>query len=227
MGKKFAVSAVLVIGLGVTGAVAYDPARAAWQNFRMCQAQSEVIERDGAVVHLTDGSPQTVVLGDSYTAGDGLTSLDDRWAEHLGYAQGWSVDVDGVGSTGFLNGGACGDKQFSARLDGVLAAGPDVLIIQGGVNDWQQSPADVRAAASDLLDRAKDVPRVVVVGPAPAPSRGDLAAVDDALAAAAESSQREYISALGWDLEFLPDRLHMTPAGHAEYADRVAASLQR
>ncbi|MDR7081449.1 lysophospholipase L1-like esterase [Arthrobacter ginsengisoli] len=42
---------------------------------------------------------------------------------------------------------------------------------------------------------------------------------------AAKAKGAQYVSALDWDLEFLPDRLHLTPAGHARFASLVAAEL--
>jgi acyl-CoA thioesterase-1 len=67
---------------------------------------------------------------------------------------------------------------------------------------------------------------VVIVGPVDAPGRDGEAAVDRALSKAAKASGRQYVSALDWDLEFLPDRAHLTPAGHATFAANVASALK-
>lgn len=69
--------------------------------------------------------------------------------------------------------------------------------------------------------------RLVVVGPAGAPSRA--AYVDRVDALLAELSARHdvaYLSALDVDLDYLDDRLHLTPAGHAAFGDWVAAGVR-
>ena len=66
---------------------------------------------------------------------------------------------------------------------------------------------------------------MVVVGPANAPSKRGLEDIDAALRTAATENGRQYVSALGWDLEFVPDNLHLTPAGHAAYAEQAAKAI--
>jgi acyl-CoA thioesterase-1 len=166
------------------------------------------------------------VLGDSYTEGYLLDDPTRGWAYSLVKAQGWDATLDGIPSTGFVNESACGGDSFKARVRELTAA--NLLIVQGGVNDFRKDPADVEAAADNVLRMANSVKRVVVIGPAPAPERRDkLAAIDASLAAVAKLNNREYISALGWsDLEFLPDGVHLTEAGHARFAAHVAAALE-
>ena len=83
------------------------------------------------------------------------------------------------------------------------------------------------APGSSALLAAVAGHRLVVVGPAGAPSRA--AYVDRVDALLAELSARHgvaYLSALDVDLDYLDDRLHLTPAGHAVFGDWVAAGVR-
>jgi len=177
----------------------------------------EAVKQQLPIIHVSDAS--VAVLGDSYTAGDGLEDRRQGWAYAVG------SDLAGVGRTGFVNGGYCGNHSYGERLGSVLALNPQTLIIQGGLNDWE-TPEEVADAAADVLRRAGTVPRVVVVGPPDVPGRDGEAAVDQALRAAASMSDAEYVSALDWELEFLPDATHLTVAGHAAFAANVASALK-
>jgi acyl-CoA thioesterase-1 len=67
---------------------------------------------------------------------------------------------------------------------------------------------------------------VVVVGPATAPSRaGAVPHLDALLAALAKRHDFAYVSTAGLDLPYLRDRLHLTPAGHAEFGDYVESRV--
>ena len=91
------------------------------------------------------------------------------------------------------------------------------------VND--QPYAAVRSGFDLLMSRlaGRDV---VVVGPAPAPRRLTGARrVDGWLAALSRSHGVDYVSSIHEALPYLPDRLHLTPAGHRTYGDFVARHL--
>lgn len=211
-------AAVVVLVLGIGAGCAWYFMRPALAAAQLCDVIKGRIEKDGPVVHVSDANPTTAIIGDSYTAGDGLPDRSKRWAQSVG------TDIDGIGMTGFTNGGYCGHQTFSERIGDVLATRPDTLIVQGGLNDWEH-PEQVQPAAVYLMSQVKDVRRVVIVGPVDAPGREGEEAVDTALARAAKVTGREYISALDWDLPFLPDKTHLTPDGHAEYAQHVRESM--
>ena len=217
-GSRFVASFIASLVVLAGGAAAAVQVKDNVTNGQRCEAIQSRIAETGEVVQ-GRGAAGTVVLGDSYAAGDWLEDRSQGWA----YAV--AEDAAGIGMTGYTNGGYCGDGSFSERLRSVTDLHPSTLIIQGGLNDSEASAHQIEAAASDLLDRVEDIDRVVIIGPTNAPAKSDLAKVDRALAAAAADHEREYISALDWDLEFLPDRLHLTPAGHAEFAELVKASL--
>jgi acyl-CoA thioesterase-1 len=65
-----------------------------------------------------------------------------------------------------------------------------------------------------------------VVGPASAPSRtGFVGRVDSTLADLCEEYGVAYIDTRAWALAYLPDRLHLTNAGHAAFGQHVADEL--
>ena len=187
-----------------------------------CAIERQYLAERGAPKPLTHGAKKVYVIGDSYTAGDQLDDRDDAWVRDI--PKSWQVVADGIGGTGFVNPGNCGDKAFSARLDPAKSA--DMVILQGGLNDWREQPAAIEAATTEVLKGLSGVPEVVVVGPVHAPSRSDESLkVDAALRAATEAEGRQYVSAIDWDLPYLPDKLHITPIGQSKFAELVGASI--
>lgn len=82
---------------------------------------------------------------------------------------------------------------------------------------------ELEAAANTVLDGVSGVPQVVVVGPVNAHSLAGARPFACALLhPATESYGRQCGSALEWELEFLPDDLHLTPNGPAGSAELVA-----
>lgn len=213
---------VLAVGLGSAG---FRNWQISVSNERNCAAVTEWVESRGAFVRAGTGQKQVVVLGDSYTAGEKLPDRADGWVFDFAHLEGWTVFADGIGNTGFTNGGFCGNQDFASRVPAILGLDADLVIVQGGLNDGEADKAEVVADADLLLDRLQTVPEVVVVGPVRAPAREGMEAIDAALSGAAARHSRQYISTLTWDLPMLPDQLHLTEAGHAEYAERIAAIL--
>ena len=91
----------------------------------------------------------------------------------------------------------------------------------------------VEVAGKPLIDhvldrlRAAGVERVVVVGPASAPSRAArVPHVDALLAGLAREYDADYVSTADLDLPYLEDRLHLTTAGHREFGDAVASRIE-
>jgi len=179
----------------------------------------------GLIRKVTDGAARVVVLGDSYSEGAGLDG-SMAWPVLAGASQGWETNVASVGSTGFVNQGPCGGQSFGQRLDRVLAANPQTLIIAGGVNDSESSPVEVQSAASAVLYLVAAVPNVVVIGPTNASAKNNLPDVDAALSKAAAANGRKYVSALSWDIEYQPDDLHPTESGQQAYARNVVAAMR-
>ena len=178
-----------------------------------------------------DGTLRTVVIGDSWSAGWGLSAPGASWPSRLP----GRVHVDGFPGSGFSPyASPCGAVGFADRVDRALRDGADLVVVQGGLNDVDQRPADVEHGYRDLMGRLAAYTsgdlgaHVVVVGPADAPARASgVWWVDDLLARLSEEYAVTYLSGRGLDLAYLPDRLHLTAAGHADFGDAVAARLPR
>lgn len=165
------------------------------------------------------GEPITVI-GDSWTVGLGLSDLGDSWPSRLP----GRVTVAGFSGSGFSRHAShCGDRAFSTRVG--AARGADLVIVAGGLNDYDQPAVDITAGFRSLMS-SLDGRTVVVVGPASAPSRaGFVGRVDTTLASLCEEYGVPYIDTSSWSLAYLPDRLHLTPAGHAVFGQHVADEL--
>jgi lysophospholipase L1-like esterase len=182
-------------------------------------------------------SPLVAFLGDSYTVGVGAG---------LGYvgptaqAMGWTALNLGEGGTGYLNDGALTSADFGpyrTRIAQVVAAHPDIVIVQGSPNDVQQ-PGDLEAAAADVFDRlvtALPDARILVVGTTDPPSMDQAAAMDlsRSVHRAATDVGVTFIDPI--DLEWLPrddaelfvsDRLHPSAAGYEAYTAGLVAALR-
>ena len=205
----------------------------------------------GAVVSPSDppASPETLApapllafLGDSLTVGVGAP-VDRGYAWQTAELLGWPIAVvDGVSGSGFLAPG--GGLPMPDRVDAVVAAGPDVVVVAGGTNDvfGAYDPADVQAAASALLtDLRAGLPdaTVVVLGPFPT-SLEEVAAPSptrDAVRAAAEAGGAEFVDAVeivasvvtsdaDWDRYVSADGLHPNEVGYGVLAGALAARLR-
>lgn len=221
-----AAAVVAAICAGGTGAYFFKKAS---DTQAVCEGIRDRQAEYGEVVQVTEGDYKVAVLGDSYSSGFGLNDgYADGWPAQVGDAEGWATYVDGVGLTGFTNGGACGDGQYSERVERVASVDADLIIVQGGQNDAGQSASDVADAAREVLaDLSRSAP-VVLVGPA-APPRVDatqLAEVNRGLRTAAEATGVTFLSAGEWgDLEYQSDGFHLSPEGYAAFAAHVAEAL--
>lgn len=175
---------------------------------------------------VTTGGPVAVVLGDSWAAGTFLPNpRAQAWSTLIGRQKHWTTYVNAVGGTGFANPGACGGQTYGDRVPAVLALHPELVLIEGGLNDDAVAPAHETNAERAVLERLASVPTVIVVGPPKAPTRPHTAAIDRALAAGAAADQRRYISTQKWSLPLRGDRLHMTAAGHPIFARDLATAI--
>lgn len=217
--------AALLVALAVVllVLVVLAPERATGSYAERCERFAADAEARAAVV--TGSGAPVLVVGDSWSAGLGLADPTDSWPARLD----GRVHVAGFSGSGFsARASGCGDVSFAARAPRALAGLPagTLVVVEGGLNDWDRSDAELTTGFEALLAAAAGH-RVVVVGPAGAPSRA--AYVDRVDALLAELSARHgvaYLSALDVDLAYLDDRLHLTPAGHAAFGDWVAARLR-
>lgn len=195
-----------------------------------------------AVLRLPD-APVVLVFGDSWTYGSGASEPGLGYASVLGDLLGARTVVDGVRGSGYLKPGIDGGSypERVAQLDAALD--PDLVIIEGSINDRRLHPTGYREAVAQTWDGFAALypdSSFVILGPAPhvLPVQKATARIDDDLAALAAQRGWWYISPLddGWitpaNYAAVIDsseigRNHPSTDGHAYLAGRVADALER
>ena len=216
---------MLSVSLALVLAVGFAFAVLTVQHERAAASRASVCHRfaaDHAAVlrHVSGRGRSVVVIGDSWSVGYKLTDPEAAWPSRLP----GRVRVDGFSGSGFsATASECGAVSYATRTRSARGAG--LVVVEGGLNDYDQSYAAVRSGFRLLLSRLRGRD-VVVVGPAPAPLRlAGARRVDGWLAALSASAGVPYVSSIDLRLPYLPDRLHLTPAGHRTYGDWVARHL--
>ena len=177
--------------------------------------------RDRAAA-VSGSGPRILVIGDSWSAGLGLDRPVDSWPSRLP----GRVRVAGFSGSGFAEHASdCAQVSFADRAPQALRRSADLVVVQGGLNDYDQPDADVRAGFERLMTTLRGE-RVVVIGPASAPARARRAAhVDLLLTGLAARYRVPYVPTSSLELTYLPDRLHLTPSGHRALGDYIADRL--
>ncbi|MDR7253448.1 acyl-CoA thioesterase-1 [Nocardioides sp. BE266] len=198
----------------VAGRAGAGPAR--------CQQHRED-SRERAGIVTGEGEP-VLVIGDSWSVGLGQDDLSRSWASELP----GEVHVAGFSGSGFsARASGCGRVSFHDRAPTALSVRPGLVVVEGGLNDYDQPASAIDRGFRDLMaDLAGQ--QVVVVGPATAPARaGAVPRVDELLASLSEQYDVPYVQTSDLDLDYLDDRLHLTEGGHQEFgrvvAERIAA----
>ncbi|GAA3630765.1 hypothetical protein GCM10022200_11940 [Microbacterium awajiense] len=226
----------------VAVAIAAVCALAAWRPWSQpapASAGAEAAEIAPAPLVLPDHA-RVLVFGDSWTYGSAAAPPTLGYAHLLADLLDAEVIVDGVRGSGYLKPGIDG-PSFGDRIRALdPSLEPDLIILQGSINDRRLYPAGyvdaVSAAWDDLAER---FPRatVVVLGPAPQvlPVERPTAAIDADLARLAAARSWWYISPLRDDwitpdnyLEVIdtgPGNDHPSTAGHAYLAGRLTEAL--
>ncbi|NYE36642.1 acyl-CoA thioesterase-1 [Nocardioides cavernae] len=186
---------------------------------RCQQHRLEARERNAIV---TGSGPRTLVLGDSWSVGLGQDDLSRSWASALP----GEVHVRGFSGSGFSErASGCGRVSFHDRAPTALGVRPQLVVVEGGLNDYDQPGAAIdrgfRALMADLAGQ-----RVVVVGPADAPARsGAVPRVDAQLELLSGLYGVPYVATSDLTLDYLADRLHLTEDGHRAFGEAVAARI--
>ncbi|MDH2414716.1 SGNH/GDSL hydrolase family protein [Nocardioides sp. CER19] len=209
---------VLAAGLVLAGLVVLR-GRAEASHAAGCHAFSA--EHATRLRHVSGSGRRIVVIGDSWSVGYKLTNPERGWPSRLP----GRVRVDGFSGSGFsAHASPCGAVSYATRTR--TTDGADLVVVEGGLNDYDQPYAAVRNGFRLLMSRlgGRDV---VVFGPAPAPRRlAGARRVDGWLASLSKAAGVDYVSSIRLTrLSYLPDRLHLTPAGHRAYGDWVARHL--
>lgn len=213
------VGVVVVVALTAALVAFFAADRAGATAERCARHATDSASRAEAV---TGSGDSVVVIGDSWSVGLGLADLRDSWPAELP----GRVHVAGFSGSGFsADASPCRRVAFADRATPALLAGADLVVVEGGLNDHNQSDAAITRGFTRLLDRLGEV-RVVVVGPATAPARaGAVPRVDGLLARLAAEHEVAYVATSDLDLPYLRDGLHLTAAGHEAFGRAVAARV--
>jgi acyl-CoA thioesterase-1 len=176
----------------------------------------------GRASQVTGAGRRVVVIGDSWSAGLGLDQPALSWPSRLK----GRIHVAGFSGSGFsAHASTCRGVSFADRAPQAVRDGADLVVVEGGLNDVDQSDAEISAGFNRLMRtlRAYDV---VVIGPARAPVRArGVPRVDRLLASLAAIHAVTYVSTTDLGLSYLDDRLHLTLAGHRAFGDAVAERI--
>ena len=154
--------------------------------------------------------------------GLGQDDLGGSWAARLP----GEVHVAAFSGSGFsAHASGCGRVSFADRAPSALATRPALVVVEGGLNDYDQPATAIAGGFRDLMADLAGHP-VVVVGPADAPSRSRaVPRVDALLARLAQQYGVPYVRTSDLHLGYLADRLHLTAVGHRDFGDAVAARI--
>jgi lysophospholipase L1-like esterase len=185
---------------------------------------------------LVAGEPLVAFLGDSWTAGVGATGRRGyvvRTAERLG----WGYANFGVGGSGYSVPGPH-HSLFDERIPQLVAMHPDLVVVQGSLNERHSTPARLGPAAASTLAwlQAALEPGtpILVVGAAYNPGTADATIdwVNAAVSAAADAAGLPFVNpaAAGWldphDRGLWADTIHPDDRGHQLVADALAPLLE-
>jgi lysophospholipase L1-like esterase len=175
--------------------------------------------------------PTALFLGDSYTAGTGLTAdqLPSRWPTRVSEAMGWQEANFGCNGSGYTaRGQRCGNS-YVTRIPLLEDLDPEFVFVSGGVNDFLSGEEEVTAAIDQTFtDLRAAFPDAQMFAVGSIFYTGDerpepLQRLNDAVESAAASVDAEYADIgeplLGRPDLMAPDGLHPNPEGHAVIAD--------
>lgn len=184
---------------------------------------------------------RVLVFGDSWVYGSAAAVPTLGFAYVISEDRGWDAVIDGVRGSGYLrpgiDGGSYGERI--AALDPALD--PDLVIVEGSINDRRLPAKGYRDAVDSAWDRLEALypeARIVILGPAPQvlPVESATARIDADLAELAAQRGWWYISPIAD--EWITDanhgsvidtsevgRDHPSTEGHAYLAERLAQAL--
>src|SRR4051794_17041129 len=184
----------------------------------------------------TADAPFVSFIGDSWTYGTGTTDLDG-YAYRTGRVLGWTHRVLGVAGSGYVRGGS-GDVPFDERILPAVSGDPDVVVVQGSINENGTPSAELAAAVADTLTRlvraAGPDTAVVVLGASHVPGMParDVDEVNDVVRAEAARQGLPFVDVAAevWsdpaDPSIWADPYHVNDVGAQQIADRLAPVLR-
>lgn len=172
-----------------------------------------------------------LVVGDSYTAG---ANNDVLWPDLLAQELGWRMTNVAEGGVGYVNPAQTGRTFVVQAVEALATASPDLVLFVGGRNDRFEA-ANVEAAATEAFTTVRTAApdaQLVVVGPIWDASQvpEGVVEVNEAVAAAAASTEATFIDALALDWLDDPaiiqdDGTHPTDEGQRVLAARIGEQL--
>ncbi|WP_349426919.1 SGNH/GDSL hydrolase family protein [Microbacterium sp. LWS13-1.2] len=185
---------------------------------------------------------RVLVFGDSWVYGSAATVPTLGFAYLLADELGVETVVDGVRGSGYLKPGLDG-PAYGERIDALdPALDPDVIIVEGSINDRKLYPTGYRdavTAAWDALAARYPDAAIVVLGPSPQvlPVESSTRSIDADLGELAAARGWWYISPIADDwittanyLDVIDTgpigRDHPSTDGHAYLAGRVADAVE-
>ncbi|WP_221585757.1 SGNH/GDSL hydrolase family protein [Microbacterium sp. G2-8] len=230
--RALACLGIVVLGSGALGA---------------CATESHGIDVSGdwpivAAPHGTaSAGPSMLILGDSWTNGMVASTPEHGYANRAGAMLDWETTVDGENGSGYLKAGARGGT-FGTRalqLDPELA--PDVIVIQGSINDRGEDLTRLTPVARSVwraVEAKYPDAQLIVLGPAPSilPVSQRTERIDTLLGVAAAAEGVDYISPIeeGWITRANYDDIidsstrgahHPSDDGHAYLAEMLVDDL--
>lgn len=212
-------------------------------------APASVAAESGAVAPAIAPAPlslpddaRVLVFGDSWVYGSAASVPSLGFAYRLADELGVETVVDGVRGSGYLKPGIDGPSygERIAALDPALD--PDLIIVEGSINDRRLYPEGYRdavTAAWDVLGARFPDADLVILGPAPQvlPVESATRSIDEDLRAMAAERGWWYVSPIAedWitDANYLDvidtgpvGRDHPSTDGHAYLATRVAEAIR-
>ncbi|MBW9119297.1 SGNH/GDSL hydrolase family protein [Microbacterium trichothecenolyticum] len=186
---------------------------------------------------------RVLVFGDSWVYGSAATVPTLGFAYLLADELGVETVVNGVRGSGYLKPGLDG-PAYGERIDALdPALDPDLIIVEGSINDRRLYPTGYRdavTAAWDALQARYPDADIVILGPSPQvlPVQDATREIDADLSELAGARGWWYISPIAedWitDANYLDvidtgpiGRDHPSTNGHAYLADRVATAIER
>jgi acyl-CoA thioesterase-1 len=213
---------VLCVVAGVASLLVWSSTRASGAQTSHCARLSLDSRTHQRLLTGTGTGRKVVVIGDSYSTGIGLHSDQLAWTSQVP----GRVRVFGFGGSGFSRtASGCRSVAYDQRAPAALRTKPDLVVIEGGLNDFDQPVSRIKAGYRRLLAEVGNRP-AVVIGPAHAPDRAARAVrVDTLLRAEAKRSGTPYVSMIKYRFSYLHDGIHLTANGHRKYGAIVAAAL--
>ena len=155
------------------------------------------------------GKRTVAFLGDDWTAGTGASTRSKRFTTLLAKDLGATERNFGVDGSGYAKSSSSGGA-YDSRIDQVVAAHPDVVVVAGGRNDTGDYVPTLQARVKSLFARLHDkLPKATLV--AVAPFWGDSDAPSDL--GPVTAAVKKYVDAAGGTYLDISDPVR----GHSSY----------